>query len=49
MHKSEIKEGLSHETKGASRLGSHCGGEEDIAAAIRRRRRILQNRILFYM
>ena len=28
--------------------GSHCGGVEDVACATRRRRRILQSRILFY-
>ena len=28
--------------------GSHCGGVEDVACATRRRRRILQSRILFH-
>lgn len=28
--------------------GSHCGGVEDVACATRRRRRILQSRILSY-
>ncbi|MBS6705442.1 MAG: hypothetical protein KH281_03275, partial [Lachnospiraceae bacterium] len=29
--------------------GSHCGGVEDVACATRRRRRILQSRILFHI
>ena len=29
--------------------GSHCGGVEDVACATRRRRRILQRRILFHI
>ncbi len=47
MYKSKMAEGLSHETKSTSCLISHCGGKEDVAVATRRRRRILQRRILF--
>ena len=36
---------LSYEMKNAPR-GSYCGGKEDVACATRRRRRILQSRIL---
>ena len=47
MYKSKMAEGLSHETKSTSCLISHYGGKEDVAVATRRRRRILQRRILF--
>ena len=49
MHKSEIKEGPPHEIRNTSCLGSRCGGKEDVAAAARRRRKILQSRTFFHV
>ena len=36
MYKSEIEEGLSHETKSTLYVVSHCGGKKDVAISGRK-------------